>query len=83
MDKIIIQMLVLANGDFDLLAPDRFDDCLTVFEEYANCGLTKIEEKTRNQKIDIDRHIEDLIYDYKTKKDSTETDVTSLANDFF
>lgn len=44
-EAVVNMMAAVATDDFNIVAPDRFEDRLNIFEEYANGGLAVIQEQ--------------------------------------
>jgi len=69
-DRALINIIAIADSqDLTILSDDRFDDKLTLFEEYANGGLGVIAQEVANQSSPIFEGILDLIDKAKKVED--------------
>lgn len=82
-DSLINMLAAEVADDYDVLLPDRTDERLRIFEEYAAAGLyylkDLLERDSRRPKVEV---LRDLTLDaYKEKQGDYDTDFEQLLNE--
>lgn len=68
----------VTSDEMDILADDRIDERLTIFEEYANGGLEIIRERLANDPRPALDVVLDIVLDYEGGADKEEFDLESI-----
>jgi dnd system-associated protein 4 len=72
-----------ANDDIEIVAPDRVEDRIEIFEEYANGGLEILSEEIAARGARTPREVVlDLVLDAETTSPSNELDLSVLAEEW-
>ncbi|WP_280771819.1 DNA phosphorothioation-associated protein 4 [Salipaludibacillus daqingensis] len=81
-DEIVIDMVAIKDTkDLDIINPDRFDDKITIFEEYAAGGLERIMQVYNDSPSNFTDNLYDFLLEMEGIKDSSQkefNDITKL-----
>lgn len=83
-DSLAAMMAAVATDDVSVCAPDRVDERLAIFEEYANGGLAELGERLAEHP---ERRSGEVILDIVLRQEDTDTptpdvDLSSIAEEF-
>jgi dnd system-associated protein 4 len=85
-DEALIHMIALSesDGDISILGPERINDCIQIFEEYANGGLQIMHNLFQDTTRSPLEHIMQLIdeeAEEPTSERGADEEITKLADE--